>query len=117
MQALSSRASFYTSRVFSDAFHEFVADSSILEPAERPSAYELLNSHPFIRQFVKKCGGDKGKQKSGSILASLWSKVQVGKTTDSFKTDCATATENDNLEDAAHLNSKDNVDDNVEWDF
>ena len=81
MHALSSRASFYMSRVFSDEFHDFVSDSSILEPAERPSAYDLLNSHPFLRQFVKKVG----KSNYNSILSSFWSNIKEKKTTSNFK--------------------------------
>ena len=73
---MSSRASLYANRVFSDDFHDFVADASVLEPAERPSAYDLLNSHPYIRQFIKKTGGDKLKNQSDSIISSFWSGIK-----------------------------------------
>merc|ERR1712080_367281 len=76
MQALSSRAFIYANREFSDTFHDFVADSSILEPSERPSAYELLNSHQFIRQFVKKIGGEKAKSQIESTISSFWSSMK-----------------------------------------
>ena len=76
MQALSSRASIYANREFSDAFHDFVSVSSELEPSDRPSAYELLNSHPFIRQFVKKIGSEKAKSQIESVISSFWSRMK-----------------------------------------
>ena len=76
MQALSNRASIYANREFSDTFHDFVSDASILEPSDRPSADELLTSHPFIRQFVKKNGGDKAKSHIESIISIFWSSMK-----------------------------------------
>ena len=84
----------YANRVFSDDFHDFVADSSILEPAERPSAYELLSIHPFIRQFMKKIGGDKSKSQSDSIITAFLTGIKNKESPNTFR---AHNHKNDNL--------------------
>ena len=61
-----------------------MSDSSILEPTERPSAYELLNSHPFIRQFIKKVGGEKAKNHSESLISTFWSSIKDNKSANSI---------------------------------
>ena len=71
--------------MFSDDFHDFVADMSIVEPDERPSAYELLNIHPFIRQFVKKTGGDKAKNQNDAILSSFLTSIKDKESPNTFR--------------------------------
>ena len=71
--------------MFSDDFHDFVADLSIVEPDERPSAYELLNIHPFIRQFIKKTGGDKAKNQSDAIISSFLTSIKDKESPNSFR--------------------------------
>ncbi len=46
----------YAQRQFSDAFHGFVGDCSLLDASSRPSATRLLSSS-FIKQY-KKSGGE-----------------------------------------------------------
>ena len=58
---------------------------SIVEPDERPSAYELLNIHPFIRQFVKKTGGDKTKNQSDAILSSFLTSIKDKESQNTFR--------------------------------
>jgi hypothetical protein len=76
LQALSTRASLYANRIFSETFHDFVSDSSILEPTDRPSAYELLNSHPFIRQLSRKSVGEKLKNHPESNIYAFWLSIK-----------------------------------------
>lgn len=55
LQELKKREAIYSSRKFSATFHNFVADSSVLDASQRPSAGQLLH-HPFVKQ-LKKVGG------------------------------------------------------------
>ena len=113
---MSSRASLYANRVFSDDFHDFVADASVLEPAERPSAYDLLNSHPYIRQFIKKTGGDKLKNQSDSIISSFWSGIK-DKDSTNILLNATNLNENScNFDSPENELSKININD-IEWVF
>ena len=102
--------------MLSDEFHDFVADSSILEPTERPSAYELLNSHPFIRQFTKKTGGDKAKNQSESMIASFWSGIKNKKSTSVCKIETNLSENSSEYDSAEQELSKFNIGD-IEWLF